>query len=439
MLKFRWIAPIQVDIYSVPGARDRNPDADREFWLRAKKLLGRPNWTFTRALQKTNALAYTEAVGDTLPQPLEILTAKLNEIPNEFDELIATNITWTLFDHGIIIAEGEFHAENDLKMPPNSASAYFEEKIQQCAYLICNEHIRNEIDSLTRALQTISDLDSHLTIRSRSSTESQEQSWTNPNWISRAVLYDSTDRIDKEFSHSWVQGINTTTDIDLDNFFKGHTSNVTEWMNYIYITSDQDRYSTLWTALRRAQYFYAAMMAVDSKLRLILSKSMQHEPNLPLAQLRFELQATMDQAQELILIQAEVGKYGSRLGNSEMKRILDCWNYEEVLDRPVKEKLALCQSRLETIASDRASRNNLVTDIILMTIGVTSILATVIALVQFGRESSADAQQSALDIGRGSITYWISSQSIDSIVVISSIVSVGLIITYWWKRRQSDS
>jgi hypothetical protein len=77
------------------------------------------------------------------------------------------------------------------------------------------------------------------------------------------------------------------------------------------------------------------------------------------------------------------------------------------------------------------------TDIILMSIGVTSVLATAIALVQFGRDASQDPSQSIFDLGNGSITSWVSSQSMDGILIISLLLSIVLIVVFIWKRRQS--
>ena len=79
------------------------------------------------------------------------------------------------------------------------------------------------------------------------------------------------------------------------------------------------------------------------------------------------------------------------------------------------------------------------TDIILMSIGVTSVLATAIALVQFGRDAGQDPSQSVFDLGNGSITSWLSSQSMDAILILSLMLSIVLVAVFIWKRRQSLS
>lgn len=444
MYEFQWIAPIEVSLMTVPGIRDREPEADREFWACVESLLSDNQVNFPRSSGVQSGLAYTQATGDELPRPLEIAHGIIPMIPTDNTssqcDLRARTLSWTLFDHGVLLVEGNTQAPLLPHEDPEQAARRLENEIQQFAEELCEHTIRPRFAALANAIEAAPRHERHVILEPATDANgSTPVRWTGPKWVSRAVLIDPADARAEEFARAWMEGINNDTCVQMDEFIAQQRVNVAEWMNYVYSNQAHDVTPTLWQALRRAQYFYAATMNIDERLRYILSWSMAEKADLSLNLLRQELEHAINQAQELILIRAEVGKYGNRHGHTEMKRILDCWDFDEILDSPVRQKLRLCRERLDSLASDRAARSAMFTDIILMTIGVTSILATAIALVQFGRESSTDADQANLDLARGNITYWLSSQSIDAIVLVSAIVSLALLLIFTWKRRQSLS
>ena len=109
-----------------------------------------------------------------------------------------------------------------------------------------------------------------------------------------------------------------------------------------------------------------------------------------------------------------------------------------MLANPVRMKLEICQTRLDNMESDRARSASFFTDLILMVIGVTSILGTALAVVSLGRSASADPDQTVYDFGAGDLTTWISTQPIDVIILISTIISVLMVAGFIVARRRSE-
>ncbi|MGO1481996.1 MAG: hypothetical protein ACTHWF_12835 [Brachybacterium sp.] len=443
MHEFRWLAPALIGVTSVPGIRDREPTRDRAFWARVARDFPGETWKFPRTQEFDGELEYSEATGDRLPQPLELVEAQMD--PATLAGLVTeegmapTALKWTLFDHGVVLFEGVLSAEMLPGERTSEAAKRLEVSVQAIAKRLSRKILEEDLTRLTDVLDTAPDSAEHVVIdrNEEAASELSRGLWEGPLWVARALRFTGLDTAKVEFARAWIAGIGEHASDYIGELLAGERTNVTEWMNYVY--AENDSTEVLWEALRRAQYFYAAMRGVDSTLRNILSWSMAERSEVSLTLLRSQLEDSMNQAQELLLVQAEVGKYANRIGRTEMKRILAGWDYDEILGAPVREKLRICRERLDSLAEDRSARSAMFTDVILMTIGVTSVLATAIEMVQFGRAASSDPGQSAFDLGRGRITYWFSSQSIDTIVLVSAIISLVLVLVFVWKRRQSIS
>lgn len=475
MLEFRWVAPVAFDLATAPGVRDRLEQEDQAFWGRVAKRWNEKGWQFSRASSSAQTIRYTRAAGDALPRPLELVDAEVDladlpdalvpgraveatedvPAPEPTSDLIPTALRWTLFDHGVAMAEGRLRYDGELRGDLGSLSQHLEAEVQAVGEQLSRWCLDEHIGPLAKDILATSGADVHVLTTDPAGERpsdggsdvreeaAEENRGHGPLWVSRALsLTEQTGHIPstgiREFTTAWLAGTDGDVPRLVDELLDGQRANVTSWMNYVYRETDPAA-DVLWEALRRAQYFYTAATEVDARLRTILSWSMAPRSEVSLTALRDELEGAVNQAQELLLVRAEVGRYGSRIGRTEMRRVLDAWDHDEILDGPIREKLQICRERLESLAADRAARSAMFTDIILMTIGVTSVLATAIALVQFGRQASADPGQSAFDFGHSTITYWLSAQSIDAIVLVSVIISVVLISVFIWKRRQSVS
>lgn len=448
MHEFRVLAPMPLPLAGLPGARERDPAADVAFWTRIHEACRGTDWEMPRARRSDGGLTYTKAAGDDLPRPLELVTGSsepidlVEQMPDA--GLRCTALHWSVFDHGVALVEAVLQADELPGESAGQAADRLEQQVQDVTVELATRCVHPDlhrlltvIDADPSAAQHIEREGVDLEASSRERSETDPTELPGPLWVARALMLPAEDTGQDDFARAWLAGVDGDPAQYLRELRAGERSNVTEWLNYVHIEDAST--PVLWEALRRAQYFYTAMTEVDTELREILSWSMAERSEVSLTALREQLESSMNRAQELLLVRAEVGKYASRIGRTEMKRILASWDHDEILEEPVRDKLRICRERLEALASDRAARSAMFTDIILMTIGVTSVLATAIALVQFGRDASADPGQSAFDLGRSRITYWFSAQSIDTIVLVSALVSLVLVIVFVWKRRQSIS
>jgi hypothetical protein len=196
-----------------------------------------------------------------------------------------------------------------------------------------------------------------------------------------------------------------------------------------------DPFRDQWDALRYAQVFYGTLDRIDTRLSKILADSAAATSRWDLEQLREHLLALSQRAELIIMERQDLSKYLKRSVRVEMDAILEFWDYEGLLAQPVRFKIEICDRRLAELAARRTARSGMFTDLILLGIGVTSILATALAVTEFGRSMANDPDMAVYDLGRSSMVEWVAAQPADAILIASGVVSLLLVVMYLFFRR----
>lgn len=432
MHEFRWMAPIRVGFTTSPGAMERNPDEYRSFWDQVKTNLAEPGWAIHRTSQQETPLGWSKADSDTLPHSLSVVSGSIDptSLPARF-QLVPTELEWTLFDHGVLLVWGKFRTDDDVTAELHTDPDQWEQAVQSFGEELTQSCARTEFQQLISAMEKIEEHGNFIDL--------EESEVERPLWVTRALILNPAEPQSCALARRWVSGIDEQHRTEIEAVIDGSQPLLAQWLNHVHRADQPEAIEQSWASLKKAQFFWAAMQWIDEDLRQILAWSMADRADVSVGDLKKKLRATVNRAQDLIMLRAEVRQHVSRTTHLQMQRFLELWEFEELLQEPVNEKVEICKERLSALAEDRAARSAMFTDIILMGIGVTSVLATAIALVQFGREASQDPSQSIFDFGSGSITSWLSSQSMDAILVLSLLLSLVLVTVFVWKRRQSIS
>lgn len=432
MHEFRWMAPIRVGFTTSPGAMERNPDEYRSFWDQVKTNLAEPGWAIHRTSQQETPLGWSKADSDTLPHSLSVVSGSIDptSLPARF-HLVPTELEWTLFDHGVLLVWGKFRTDDDVTAELHTDPDQWEQAVQSFGEELTQSCARTEFQQLISAMEKIEEHGNFIDL--------EESEVERPLWVTRALILNPAEPQSCALARRWVSGIDEQHRTEIEAVIDGSQPLLAQWLNHVHRADQPEAIEQSWASLKKAQFFWAAMQWIDEDLRQILAWSMADRAEVSVGDLKKKLRATVNRAQDLIMLRAEVRQHVSRTTHLQMQRFLELWEFEELLQEPVNEKVEICKERLSALAEDRAARSAMFTDIILMGIGVTSVLATAIALVQFGREASQDPSQSIFDFGSGSITSWLSSQSMDAILVLSLLLSLVLVTVFVWKRRQSIS
>ena len=430
---FRLVSPLRVDCLLQPGVEFRNGADVHSFW---EAVADRVGASHLRQAPGREKLEYETARSIDLPNDIAVLRKDL-AVERDFSCGVVADsevewVRWSLCDFGILLVEMGL----SLGVEGRSA-ATVEKQVQQVATDINERLITPSYLKLRDVIQSHDNASDFTVLEDSQPVELA--------WASRALIFDPAEGVSlqsqAEFAKEWLGGGSRAAEI-VQQLQDGEITHHAEWMNYVYLLESSDNSVELqeqWKALLRAQFYYSAMGRIDSKLMRILAWAMSNSDDISTKKLREQLRQAMDFAEALFLKKSEVGKYVNPTSREETERILRVWNFDEVLANPVKDKLQICQSRLDAIESERARSASFFTDLILMVIGVTSILGTALAVVSLGRSASADPDQTVYDLGAGDLTTWIATQPIDVILLISTIISVLMVIAFIMARKKSDS
>jgi hypothetical protein len=135
----------------------------------------------------------------------------------------------------------------------------------------------------------------------------------------------------------------------------------------------------------------------------------------------------------------DLSRYLKRSIRAGLDAILAGWDFQRLIEEPVLYKVQVCEQRLADLAAKRAARSTLFTDLILLSIGVTSILGTALGVTEFGRMMAADPGLAGYDVTSGDATTWFASQPSDAILLGSGVVSLLLVALYFFFRRSQSA
>lgn len=431
--KFRLVSPLRVDCLFQPGIEFREVEATFKFW---DSVAAEVDAEHIRKLPSDTGFQYESTQSIEIPNDISVMKKRV-EIEREClhgidNELSLESVEWSLCDFGILLVEISLGLNLDQRQPGS-----VEQTVQQAASWVNREIIFREYEELRNAILGKDRYEEFVVFDGGKKIENA--------WASRAFIFDPSDKehlsAQTDFAREWVGGSGDKRQI-VEKLARGEINHYAEWMNYIYVKETASNATELresWKALLRAQFFYSAMGRSDTKLMDILSWAMSRSEDISTTKLRDQLRREMDFAEALFLKKSEVGKYVNPSSRKETERILEGWDFEDVLEKPVEAKLQICQTRLDNIDSERARSAGFITDLILMVIGVTSILGTMLAVVSLGRGTSSDPNQTIYDFGAGDVTTWIATQPVDVILIISTMVSLIMIMAFVVARKKSET
>lgn len=428
---FRLISPLRVDCLLLPGVEFCEKQATFDFWgsiatvadathMRHEPSNGELQYGSTASIDLPNDIAVLKS---DIPVPRDVLHAR-------FPHIDVTAVEWNLCDFGILLVETSLTVAID-----GRDAEIIEQEVQDAAAEVNKTAVAETYSSLKDTIAAHADHEKFVIFDGDAPLEHA--------WASRALIFDRDNAgpEDYAFAEQWLGNNKRKREI-VDKLARGEIHHSADWMNYIYSAETPENAADLredWKALLRAQFFYSAAGRIDTQLTEILSWAMSRSEDISTTKLREQLRHEMDFAEALFLKQSEVGKFVNPSSRQETERILDVWDYDDVLANPVQMKLTICQSRIDNIEAERARSASFFTDLILMVIGVTSILGTALAVVTLGRDASVDPNQTVYDLGAGDLTTWIATQPIDVILLISTIVSALMVIAFVFARKKSES
>ncbi|WP_426246366.1 hypothetical protein [Nocardioides sp. LHG3406-4] len=464
MSRIRVLAPGLGGYREPLGAAFQDPAAYARYWeavpARAAAVLadavgaaGGPGPTLLvrRSEVRGRFNRYTQIDVDTLERPIEAIVLRFQphhlatSAPPTIHPGAASVIECRIYDHGVFILE----VEADVTVPPDCDEGEVPGLLDQLQHdavtwgeaLACEVHDRY----LTPLLRLLRSGDPHAEVVSKVERLVDDKAeHGRVLWVTRSLLLSPDEPLASELARYWIKDAVGDVDLDarlapVDGRVQTH---VVRWLNYLFVGPDlsaaddvEGVFPDEWSALRLAQYFYAALENVDAQLTRVLAYSLAPLPVVSVAQLQAELEECSRRAQFIVMQMRDVSKYLTRSVRAELGAILECWELDEVVVEPVTMKVEACERRLRELAEKRTARASVFTDTILLGIGITSILGTTIALTEFGRTMAVDPGMAGFDNGQSGLMGWFAGQPADLLVMASIGVSMLLAVVYFYFRR----
>ncbi|MFF4879262.1 hypothetical protein [Micromonospora sp. NPDC000668] len=477
MTELRILAPVVVDYYAVPGASLRDPRAYAQFWAKQQPAVDEllellvpdsvkegPGTSPAVVLEHTRATSslnlYRTISDHALERTFHVLTGKLapEHLPGEFDgatdalHVGVTEIGFRLYDHGLMLLELLADVQRSLTEPNDGLEAHLDDLQARAVTMgerVARETVRRYLNPVLDLLRQ-ADRDEQILVAATPADDPVTAEFGESLWVTRSLVVDPSESGIERVVRHWVKDVVTAGDGDTtpaDRLLDGDLDHLVRWLNYIFMDRTGaggrmlpgDPFRDQWDALRYAQVFYGVLDRIDTRLSKIVADSAAPASRWDLEQLKGQLMSLSKRAELIIMERRDLSKYLKRAVRVEMDAILEFWDYENVLEQPVRFKIEICDRRLAELASRRTARSTMFTDLILLGIGVTSILGTALAVTEFGRSIASDPGTAIYDLGQSSAMEWIAAQPADAILITSGLVSVLLVMVYLFFRRDNGS
>ena len=367
------------------------------------------------------------------------------------------HLTCRVYDHSISLLELDIDLEDWLQARPQSEVPDFLDEIQRASIELGAAVSQWCYDTLLKHIFTWL-MDEHAESHRFVDTSTQEMDETREGkvlWVTRTLIFEQDEPDNREtIVRHWLKDSGGADNKELvDEVVKGETQHMTRWLNYLF---REKSYETLeirwdkqshcvwafndeWEAMIYAQYFYGALDILDLHLTKILAYTLADEPNIQIEQQKNILADNIRKTNLLLIQLHDSSKYYKRAVKAHLDAILAYWDFDELLVQPVQRKITLCQERLTVLHQQAAAKSAIYTDMILLGIGVTSIFGTFIALAEYGRTMANDVNLASYDVNSTNIVDWFSAQPTDVILVVSSILSLLLVVLYFYYRQLQAS
>jgi hypothetical protein len=472
MTQLRILAPVVVDYYAVPGATLRDPAGYARFWAgqqtAVSQLLqrlapdqsGPPPTVTLEHTQVTSSLNLYRTISDhAVERSLHVLTGALRpeHLPEECagtTDLLALGvieISFRLYDHGLMLLELLADVAPSFTEPAPDLAGRLDDLQARAVALgerAARATVRRYLDPVLELLRR-ADRDERIIVPATPVDDPVTVEFGEALWVTRSLVVVPSEPGADEAVRHWVKDVVIAEDdrAPADRLLDGDIDHLVRWLNYLFMDRTcagggmrrGDPFRDQWDALRYAQVYYGVLDRIDTRLSKILADSAAADSRWELEQLKGHLMALSQRAELIIMERRDLSKYLKRSVRLEMDAILAFWDYETLLEEPVRFKIETCNRRLAELAARRTARSAMFTDLILLGIGVTSILGTALALTEFGRSIASDADSTVYDLGRSSIVEWVAAQPADAILIASGVTSVLMVVLYLFFRRDNST
>ncbi|MBB4657556.1 hypothetical protein [Parvularcula dongshanensis] len=303
------------------------------------------------------------------------------------------------------------------------------------------ERVQKEVQARTKALLTAHERDLQMLILRLARCiptdllrEERRNEVAPSNWISRAAVLKEADLevpAIQRFVRDWLR--HTIRPEDAEAVLNGRCDQSMTWLNYVVVRTTEERLAQLSAVMRLSQAVWTAQVRLNNAMRETLAVNL-HSPKIREASR--ELRAGRARMQMLRIQYETLQGYMNRDNLRLLKDIMDGWQFDQLMT--LGERMAaLASARIDEITAQRGERSGLVTDLILVAIGLIAVLELSLYLTEFSREMMTRPALGYTDEGVSNILAFFAGIDADLMFLsgLGLVATLGLIYVYWKTRR----
>ncbi|NHK27522.1 hypothetical protein FF098_006360 [Parvularcula flava] len=334
------------------------------------------------------------------------------------DEETGAELTYHVYPNETSMAEVTLELDNSLATDDIDADA-LDKECQRISRKVITRHSA-ELYKVLKAIMSAVPSRYVDPVRQVSSIEPKDVSW-----VSRTLLLTPGERKDPHVQAllaDWLR--NTTRPEDAAAIAAGALDYSMTWLNYAIVDESEEQTRMLISAMRIAQFFYAAQQRLNEKGQEAISQTMFIKKRREVERVLTDVQANM----RLLRIEYDVHKlHLNRTKRKVIDQIMEGWDFDDLMKNGDRI-LNFASDKLTAIANRRAQSSSFVTELILFGIGLVAIFEVILYFIEYSREV---ATRPILEFDRPSLFFRLfASADADLLILFGVILSVILVFIY---------
>lgn len=330
-------------------------------------------------------------------------------------------ICFHIYPNGVSIAHIEFSA-------PQSRDAA---ALEQFAL----SETRKAIDRYAGELrQMLGNIAKNIPAKYLESRKKDAQKPPKVSWIARTLVFSEEERRQagcQRLIGEWLK--DTAHPEDAAKLIEGDIDYSMTWVNYVIVDSAAERTRMLLSAMRIAQFFYAAQKALNDQTQSTISRAYFTKNIREAEALLVNARARM----QMLRIQYGVQKnYLNWNKRRVIEDIMKVWDFEALIANGARMSEA-SSAKINEITAERRERSAIITDLILVGIGFLAVIDVSLGLTEYSREVMSRPALEYTDSQSSWILSGVASVDVDAMLVGGAVIIILLVGLYgYWKLKK---
>lgn len=192
-----------------------------------------------------------------------------------------------------------------------------------------------------------------------------------------------------------------------------------------------------WESMLFSQFFWAALETIEHEMFAVLGQISGEASGPRLKESHRKLSRVRERAELTLAHHQHLKRFLTRKRAELVDQIMDGWQFPALV-RNLRDTIALCNQRHQSLLQRSNAKNSLLTDALLFFIGTVAIMELTVNLSLTGRTLSSDATLGLRNEGEFNVLELVAALPMDRLL-FGSVVIIGVIVALYFRYRSRQS